>query len=536
MSQTNTSSSLTLLAIDTLLTTLQQLPFYADYVVRGSYVSRQWMQPYPRQCHDLDLLYLHDYQPKQLIAHVTQMTKQTADTIGSFDASQITYEEIWQDSLSPGMRFQLPYQVNQQNAVLQLDLACGDPLVSEPIEQTINGVTFQTVSLETLAAWKLHGLFEHLNGPWQSKTLWDLYLFCRYNTLDKEHFIQATELAFSSRLDPLVIINRLLQGDFGRSKKSKKYWQRDFATFTSAPFVPIDDVLQWLRHYLTPLFTLESDKPLFTLADIIRYRVNHLRSMTTQQTAVRQKLQTLRQKRKILPHKAYNTIHHLPTSRLGTSERCISARQNDLLTNPDFQQAGNIIIVQEKLDGSCVCAYRKDNELFALGRAGDLADHSANESRRLWASWVADNEARFMAILQDGERLCGEWLAMVHGTHYTLPHEPFVAFDLFTADNRALTYTDFRARIDHAKAYFIAPYLIHYGKEPCHLEDALQRLGNGHHGSTDKPEGLIWRLERNQRLAFKAKYVRHDKEDGCYLTEKTGLPEQWNWHKESSLS
>ena len=98
-------------------------------------------------------------------------------------------------------------------------------------------------------------------------------------------------------------------------------------------------------------------------------------------------------------------------------------------------------------------------------------------------------------------------------------------FDLFTNINHALNYEHFSERV--AKGNFIKPKLLHYG-EPCSLQEALDKLGDGHHGATDTPEGLIWRLERNGKLAFRAKYVRHDKVDGCYLTEATGESEQWN--------
>jgi len=282
-------------------------------------------------------------------------------------------------------------------------------------------------------------------------------------------------------------------------------------------------VIRWLQGYLSSVFHFTIAVPLLTQADIIRYRVDLLRSMDHPQAA--NKLKSLSQKRKILATKAYHTIHHLPTSRLGSSERCISDHQYKLLTDKAYQQEGNEVIVQEKLDGSCVCAYRKDDQLFALGRAGDLAENSPNESRRLWAAWLLQNEDRFMAVLNNGERLCGEWLAMVHGTHYNLTHEPFVGFDLFTAENVAVGYHTLKQRL--ATADIILPYLIHSG-EPISLDFALEKLGQGHHGSTDQPEGLIWRLERAGKPAFKAKYVRHDKEDGCYLTEKTGEPEQWN--------
>ena len=524
------------IAIESIIEALSLAPFYKDYVVRGSFISRQFMGSFPRVCMDLDFLYLKNYKPDNFIKHINilvQKANQLQYPLVTFQTQNISFEKIWEGSISEGMRFNLGFIYQNEEHRLQIDIACNDPLVSEPQEQKISISRDQTkqvflrmVCVETLAAWKLHGLFEHLNGPWQSKTLWDLYLFCRYNDLDIRRFKSATELAFSSRLDPINILNRLLSGDFGQSAKSKKCWEKDFKEFTSAEFIPLSNVLMWLKAYLNTVFKLETAAaPLLKQTDIIQYRVTLLRDMNTHDA--RQKLRTLTQKRKFFKHKVYYTINHIPASRLGPSERCITDKQYEMLTRQAYSD-NEIVIVQEKLDGSCVCAFRQNNEIYALGRAGDLANSSANESRRLWGNWVEANQHRFMDVLEEGERICGEWLAMVHGTHYQLQHEPFVAFDLFDAKNKELNYNTFTKRIKISG--FISPFLIHHG-EVCSLEQALNVLGKGHHGSViDKPEGLIWRLERNNKINFKAKYIFSDKVDGCYLTEKTGKAEIWNWH------
>ena len=48
-----------------------------------------------------------------------------------------------------------------------------------------------------------------------------------------------------------------------------------------------------------------------------------------------------------------------------------------------------------------------------------------------------------MAVLNDGERLVGEWLMQAHSTRYDLSGlEPFVAFDLMIEDKR-IPYDEF---------------------------------------------------------------------------------------------
>ena len=490
--------------------------FFCEYIVRGSYVSRQYMGQHSRICHDLDLLLLGDFDRTKVISHIASLTERCSGFDNTFE-----HKMIWENSPSPGLRFLLPYTHPNGSTKLQLDVASGDPVLGV-VQVTNEKLRYSTVGVETLAAWKLHGLFEHLHGPWQAKTLWDLYVLCKENVFDATLFVDASKLAFSSRQDPIQIINRLLRGDFGGSSTSKKNWKRDFPTFTKGEFIPLDTVLKFLRTYLRNHFDFGGE--LLTSKDVIAYRVKLLKELGTEEAT--EKLKSLhRKKRKILGHKAYYSIAHLPESRLGPTERCITERQSELLCDPAFAEEGRVVIVQEKLDGSCVCAYRKSDTVFALGREGDLAELSPNESRRMWAEWMAQNEERFLSALENGERMCGEWMVMVHGTHYDLPHEPFVAFDVFDISNRVLSYSEFNARAD--RGGFSTPHLVHQGG-PIPLSDALEKLGPGFHGSRETPEGLIFRLERNGKPAFKAKYVRHDKVDGCFLEEATFAETQWN--------
>jgi len=192
-------------------------------------------------------------------------------------------------------------------------------------------------------------------------------------------------------------------------------------------------------------------------------------------------------------------------------------------------------VVLEKLDGSCVAAARLGDTIVALGREGRLASHSPNEARRLWAAWVAGNAERFLATLQPGERLVGEWLALAHGTRYALRHEPFVCFDLLRGHER-LSWHELVVR--SRAGGFVTPGLIHEGG-PLSIVAAMARLAEGgFHGAIDPVEGAVWRVERRagdtRRVDFLAKYVRPDKVDGSLLPENTGRPAVWNWRPEPS--
>ncbi|MBX3228274.1 MAG: hypothetical protein KIT84_26370 [Labilithrix sp.] len=220
----------------------------------------------------------------------------------------------------------------------------------------------------------------------------------------------------------------------------------------------------------------------------------------------------------------YPSIPHLPGSRCaedrtvppGVARRCV---------DPGGAVAGAEVIVQEKLDGSCVAVARRDGELVALGREGRPCAESGNEARRWFAAWVASERARFEPLVREGEVLAGEWLALVHGTRYALDHEPFVPFDLFV-DRKRVPVDVLTARL--AGAGLEMPRVVHRGA-PIAIADAVAKLGRGLHGAIDPPEGLVYRVELRFDVLHVAKWVRPSKVDGSLLPENSGAPALYHW-------
>lgn len=224
--------------------------------------------------------------------------------------------------------------------------------------------------------------------------------------------------------------------------------------------------------------------------------------------------------------KNYGSIGHLPNSRLGAGDHKVPDGMATICCEK-VRDKHDRIIVQEKLDGSNVGVALVNGVIHPIARAGYRAETSPYEQHHKFASWAMKNESRFRAVLNEGERIVGEWLALAHGTKYTLQHEPFVAFDIMTGKKR-IPYAEFSSR----NTEFVMPYLISNGPSVS-VEDALMDLGDyGKHGATEKVEGAMWRVERNNlidkkkggerkwEVDFLAKYVRPDKVDGCYLGDE----------------
>lgn len=229
---------------------------------------------------------------------------------------------------------------------------------------------------------------------------------------------------------------------------------------------------------------------------------------------------------KPLGGKAYGSIPHLPGSKFGNrDDKGIDIKTaNYFLRNPGKK---NLILVTEKLDGTCVSVAKIDGEIIPLIRAGYKAETSRWVQHHLFAQWVCENKGKF-EYLKNNERICGEWLAMAHGTIYDLDgRDPFVPFDLFSG----LTRKPYQDLIDYCddNGLSYAP-LLYYGYEHgCDIETALKHLGDhGYYGAVDIAEGCVWRWERSNGIIGMAKYVRPEKEIGKYLEGVTGNDPIWN--------
>lgn len=241
------------------------------------------------------------------------------------------------------------------------------------------------------------------------------------------------------------------------------------------------------------------------------------------------------EKKKPLGGKSYGHIPHFPGSRMGPGDHKCSEGQLRIATEK-ARDRHDRIIVQEKLDGSNVGVAKLEGVVIPLTRAGYVADTSPYEQHWRFGEWVYANQKRFLNVLNEGERLCGEWLMQAHGTRYALPHEPFVVFDLMAGVKRATT-DELRDRI--ARYEFVTPQIIHDG-QPFSVQAALDAIKTSGHGALDPVEGAVWRVERNAQINrsqsarewivnYLAKYVRPDKVDGYYLPEQNGGEPIWNW-------
>ena len=244
-------------------------------------------------------------------------------------------------------------------------------------------------------------------------------------------------------------------------------------------------------------------------------------------------------KNKLLSYKTYASIPHLSFSRLGPSESTVDAKQESYLLGQWPPEFSCNLIVEEKLDGSNVCVVLKDNELLTLSRNGFDCATSNQEQHLMFARYVKKNTAKFKALFgsldKPGElRIVGEWLALAHGTKYTVD-DPFVVLDAYShtsQEDKQINW--FRVNAAALSLGFRRPALFLNIKDQQMLtgfpDIALSKNNDAHDGI----EGCIFRLLRKKKKAdlnyepwLIAKAIFPHKVDGKYLMNKQII---WNWY------
>lgn len=227
---------------------------------------------------------------------------------------------------------------------------------------------------------------------------------------------------------------------------------------------------------------------------------------------------------KPLGRKSYGSIGHLPNSRLGSGDWHVHEGQARIACEKPRDKHDRIVVT-EKLDGSNVGVAKVNGDIVAIGRAGYTAMSSPYEQHRFFAFWVEREREKFAALLTEGERVCGEWLLLSHGTRYRIddPARLFVAFDLMAGEKRA-PWDDV---ISRCEASDIGTVRVISDGPPLSAEAAMERLEPAF-VAEDELEGAVWRVERKGAFDFMAKWVRPTKQDGKYLKGIGTDADLWN--------
>ncbi len=217
---------------------------------------------------------------------------------------------------------------------------------------------------------------------------------------------------------------------------------------------------------------------------------------------------------KPIGRKNYRSILHLSNSKLGERDYFITEGQERILTDKKRDKHDNILVF-EKYDGSNVGIAKKNGKIFALTRSGYEAKTSPYKQHHLFSDYVNRREKMFYDLLEEGERICGEWLMQAHGLIYDIYIEPIIFFDYFSQKNERYLFEELEAKgIEYGLSL---PRQLHEG-DAISVNSLLPVLNQKTQSikSRELPEGMVYRVERKGKVDFLAKWVRKDFRAGRY--------------------
>ncbi|MCD8408634.1 RNA ligase family protein [Tenacibaculum dicentrarchi] len=223
---------------------------------------------------------------------------------------------------------------------------------------------------------------------------------------------------------------------------------------------------------------------------------------------------------KPLGHKNYGSIPHLSSSKLGIGDHFINIGQETILTEKKRDKHDEVFAF-EKYDGSNVGIAKINDKIISLTRSGYEASTSKYSHHQKFSRWVEANENIYSEILNNGERITGEWLLQAHGIKYEIHEQlqPIVFFDFFDNKNERQSFDLLNSL--YKKFEIQIPRLLHRG-DAISVDELIPTLNKGTYGifSDEKPEGIVYRVERKNKVDFLAKWVRKDFQAGKYIVGK----------------
>ena len=166
-----------------------------DFVLRGGYLTREWIDPRPRPTEDLDFVGDFPFGIDETIERFAPALACTLDDGVRIDPAKLVARGIWLDTELPGVHIDIAVGMERADQRLGIDIGFREPLVP-PDTSWANGM--RVVRPETQLAWKLRELVETAE-QWRAKDLADAWLIATRVELEAAVLPEAIEAAFKSR-------------------------------------------------------------------------------------------------------------------------------------------------------------------------------------------------------------------------------------------------------------------------------------------------------------------------------------------------
>lgn len=210
--------------------------------------------------------------------------------------------------------------------------------------------------------------------------------------------------------------------------------------------------------------------------------------------------------------RGYGSISHLKGSKMiDDRDKLIGEQEEKWLTVARRNPLTDIVFITEKVDGMNVAVYKRNGKLYPINRFGYDVRTSSRLWQRMFARYVEDNADSLSELLDDGQRLCGEWMIKTHTIPYKLKTAPFIVFDIIDDRAERMPYFEFRYRVENYG--FTPAALIHAGTAmptgTLYKLYLTKKLPSCHGAAEGMAEGYVYKYESAGKYICSAKYVIH---------------------------
>jgi hypothetical protein len=191
--------------LEGILRRLARVPDAAEFVLRGSMLTRAWVAPQRRVADDLDFVGTFPHSVEETRRKFAPALAVDEDDDVCLDAASLRAHALWPNTPFPGVRLTFRAGLGAADQLVQTDVGFNDPLVPPAYlyeyPTVLPGAPLRLMAVrpETAIAWKLHGLAEMGPTGWRPKDLHDLYLIVPAVVVDETALTPAIEAAFISR-------------------------------------------------------------------------------------------------------------------------------------------------------------------------------------------------------------------------------------------------------------------------------------------------------------------------------------------------
>ncbi len=241
------------------LARLSQSKFKSQFVLKGALALHVLKSDLARATRDIDFLAFESNDPNKMKKVIQSICKIQMEDGIIFDLKSIESEIIKQDAEYEGIRIYLAAKLDTAKIPLQLDIAIGDLMTSEPLDSKfpilIEGESFKlkTYPKETVVSEKIQAMVVLDIANSRMKDFFDIWFLATHFTFEGLLLQTALETTFKNRKTEMVHLPTALTSTFYQNKQKKIQWKVFRGRIGSGSLENFEEICEVISNFVGPI-------------------------------------------------------------------------------------------------------------------------------------------------------------------------------------------------------------------------------------------------------------------------------------------